>query len=183
MEKWTELRTAYQVARLGTVSAASRTLGVHRATVNRHIDALEAELGARVFIRNPKGYTLTELGEDVLKVAQKTDELFEDLVGRAKGGDGQIEGEIKITSLPPFTNVLMTPIAAFRAANPNCQVTIISSEDLQRLEFGEAHIALRVGSKPEHPDYVVQSFGRVGLNLYAHDGYLSRKGMPNSCNR
>lgn len=180
MEKWTEFRTAYQVARLGTVSAASRALGVHRATVNRHIDALENELGARIFIRNPKGYTLTELGEDLLKVAQKTDELFEDLVGRVKGRDGSIEGEIKITSLPSFTNVLMKPISAFRAANPNCQVTIISTEDLQRLEYGEAHLALRAGSKPEHPDYVVQSFGRVALNLYAHVRYLSRNGLPNS---
>jgi DNA-binding transcriptional LysR family regulator len=180
MEHWTEIRTAFQVAKLGTVSAASRALGVHRATVNRHIDALEDELGARVFIRNPKGYTLTEFGEELLQVAQKTDELFEDLVGRAKGSKSQVEGEIILTSLPPFTNVLMAPIAAFRAANPNCQVAIIASEDLQRLEYGEAHIALRAGPKPEHPDYVVQSFGKVGLNLYAHDSYLSRKDMPDS---
>lgn len=180
MENWTEIRTAYQVAKQGTVSAASRALGVHRATVNRHIDALEDELGAPIFIRNPKGYALTELGEDLLKVAQKTDELFEDLAGRAKGRDGSIEGEIKITSVLPITNVLMKPIAAFREANPNCQVTIISTEDLQRLEYGEAHIALRAGSKPEHPDYVIQSFGQVGLNLYAHADYLSRNGALTS---
>nr|WP_319385006.1 LysR family transcriptional regulator [uncultured Roseibium sp.] len=180
MEKWTELRTAYHVAKLGTVSAASRALGAHRATVNRHIDALEEELGARIFIRNPKGYTLTEYGEDLLKVAQKTDELLEDLVDRAKGRDRSIEGEIKITSLQPIANALMEPVAAFRSANPNCQVTIISTEDLKRLEHGEAHIALRAGPKPEHPDYVVQAFGRVGLNLYAHASYLSRKGTPDN---
>lgn len=178
MEKWTELRTAYHVAKLGTVSAAARALGAHRATVNRHIDALEEELGARIFIRNPKGCTLTELGEDLLKAAQKTDELLEDLVDRARGRDGRVEGEIKITSLLPIASVLMEPIAAFRSANPNCQVTLMSTENLQRLEYGEAHIALRAGAKPEHPDYVVQSFGRVGLNLYAHTSYLSRKGMP-----
>ena len=43
MEKWAELRTAYQVAKLGTVSAAATALGFHRATVNRHIDVLEEE--------------------------------------------------------------------------------------------------------------------------------------------
>lgn len=180
MEKWTELRTAYQVAKLGTVSAASRALGTHRATVNRHIDALEDELGARVFIRNPKGYVLTELGEELFRVAQKTEQLFEDLAGRAKGRDGSIEGEIKITSLLPLTNILIKPTAAFRAANPNCQVTIITTEDLQRLEYGEAHIALRAGLKPEHPDYVVQSFGTVRLNLYGHVDYLARHGDVNS---
>ena len=69
MDKWAELRTAYQVAKLGTVSAAADALGFHRATVNRHIDVLEAEIGARIFIRHARGYALTELGEDVLRVA------------------------------------------------------------------------------------------------------------------
>ncbi len=176
MKKWSEIRTAYEVAKLGSVSAASRALGVHRATVNRHIDALEDELGAPVFFRNPKGYTLTELGEDLLKVAQKTDDLLEDLAGRARGRDGSIIGDLTITSIPNFMNMLMKPILSFRTANPQCKVTIVSSEDLQRLEYGEAHIALRAGTKPDHPDYVVQSFGPVGLNLYAQHDYLSRNG-------
>ena len=47
MDHWTEIRTAYGVARSGTVSKAAQELGVHRATVNRHIDALEAEIGTR----------------------------------------------------------------------------------------------------------------------------------------
>ena len=178
MEKWTEIRTAYEVARLGTVSAASRALGVHRATVNRHIDVLETELGTRIFIRNPKGYALTELGEDLLKVAQKSDELFEDLLGRAKGRDGSIEGEIKLTTLLPISDLLIGPIAAFRTANPNCQVTVTATEDLQRLEYGEAHIAMRAGAKPEHPDYVVPPFQRLGLNLYGHVDYFARYGIP-----
>ena len=178
MEKWTELRTAYQVARLGTVSAASRELGLHRATVNRHIDALENEFGEKIFIRNAKGYTLTELGEELLKVAQKADELLDDLMGRVQGRRGAIEGEIKITSLLSLTPLLLKPIGAFREAHPHCQVTITSTEDLQRLEYGEAHIALRAGAKPEHPDYVVRLFGHAKLNLYAHARYIARRGRP-----
>ncbi len=178
MERWTELRTAYQVAKLGTVSEASRALGVHRATVNRHIDALERELGARIFIRSAKGYALTDLGSEVLKVAQTTEALFDDLVGRAKGSDGRIEGEIKLTALSAFTHMLMPAVSAFRAENPNCQVTLTATPELQRLEHGEAHIAVRAGRRPDHPDYVVQPFGRIGLNLYAHDSYIARYGMP-----
>ena len=48
MESWDEVRTAYQVARIGTVSGAAEVLGVHHATVIRHIDALEARLGAKL---------------------------------------------------------------------------------------------------------------------------------------
>ena len=48
MDHWTEIKTAYEVVHLGTVSAAADTLNVHRATVIRHIDHLEAELGAKL---------------------------------------------------------------------------------------------------------------------------------------
>lgn len=176
MEKWTELRTAYHVARLGTVSAAAEALQLHRATVNRHIDVLEAEIGTKVFLRHARGYTLTEAGQDVLRVAQKADEMIEDLAGRVKGGSGQIDGEIKLTLLAPFSGFLMDAIQKFRVENPQCTVRIDVSDDLARLEYGEAHIALRAGSKPDHPDYVVTHFGDITFNLYAHDSYLKRRG-------
>lgn len=179
MDRWTELRTAYQVAKHGTVSAAAESLGLHRATVNRHIDVLEEQLGARVFIRHARGYTLTEVGQDMLRVAQKTEELIDDLAGRVKGGSTQIEGEIKLTILAPFASLLMDSITDFRAKNPRCKVTIDTSEDLARLEYGEAHIAIRAGEKPDHPDYVVSSFGDVGFNLYASESYIERCGLLN----
>jgi DNA-binding transcriptional LysR family regulator len=178
MDKWTELRTAHQVAKLGTVSAAAQTLGLHRATINRHIDLLEAEIGGKIFIRHARGYTLTEIGQDVLRVAHKAEELINDLAGRVQGGKTQIEGEIKLTTIAPFAGLLMGAIAEFRAQNPLCLVHIDVSEDLAKLEYGEAHIALRAGAKPDHPDYVVTQFGDVSFNLYAHDRYIARHGLP-----
>lgn len=178
MDKWTELRTAYHVARLGTVSAAAQALGLHRATINRHIDVLEADIGGKIFIRHARGYALTDVGQDVLRVAQKTDELIEDLAGRVIDGKAELTGDIKLTILAPFAPLLMQAIEDFRRKNPGCRVHIDVGEDLARLEYGEAHIALRTGAKPDHPDYVVSSFGDVGLNLYAHDSYIARNGVP-----
>lgn len=178
MDKWTELRTAYQVAKLGTVSAAAQTLGFHRATVNRHIDILEQEIGAKIFIRHARGYALTEIGQDLLRVAQKTEELIDDLAGRVQGGNAQIEGQIKLTILAPFASLLMPAVAEFRARNPQCRVDIETGEDLARLEYGEAHIAVRAGQRPEHPDYVVSELGGIAFNLYAHDKYIARHSLP-----
>jgi len=72
MDNWNEIRTAFQVARLGTVSGAAELLGVHHATVIRHIDALEKRLGVRLFQRHARGYTPTEAGRDLLATAQVT---------------------------------------------------------------------------------------------------------------
>ena len=85
MENWDEIRTAFQVARLGTVSGAAEVLGVHHATVIRHIDALEKRLGVKLFQRHARGYTPTESGRDLLAVAQTTEEQFAHLVSRIKG--------------------------------------------------------------------------------------------------
>ncbi|SFA68815.1 DNA-binding transcriptional regulator, LysR family [Poseidonocella pacifica] len=178
MDKWTELRTAYWVAKLGTVSATAEALGFHRATINRHIDVLEAEIGSKIFIRHARGYALTETGQDVLRVAQKTDELIEDLAGRVHGGKSEIEGEIKLTILAPFAGLLMGAVMQFRLENPRCLVNVDVGEDLAKLEYGEAHIAVRAGAKPEHPDYVVAHLGDIGIGLYAHDSYAARCGLP-----
>ncbi len=64
---WDEIRTAFHVARVGTVSGAADALGVHHATVIRHIDALEGQLGVKLFQRHARGYTSTEAGNDLLK--------------------------------------------------------------------------------------------------------------------
>lgn len=178
MDKWAELRTAFQVAKYGTVSQAAEVLGIHRVTVNRHIDILESEMGSRIFIRHARGYTLTKFGEDVLLVSQKTEDLIEDLVGRGRGAREKITGEIKVTIISTFTKMLIAPIAAFRAENPNCLVSIDVSLEMARLEFAEAHIAVRNGPKPDHPDYVVIELSPIGYNLYAHESYIQRKGLP-----
>jgi len=78
MDNWDEIRTAYHVARMGTVSGAAEVLGVHHATVIRHIDALEQRLGVKLFQRHPRGYTATEAGEDLLRVAAATDDRSEE---------------------------------------------------------------------------------------------------------
>ncbi len=51
-----------------TVSGAAEVLGVHHATVIRHIDALEQRLGVKLFQRHARGYTATEAGQDLLQV-------------------------------------------------------------------------------------------------------------------
>lgn len=76
MQHWTEMHKALMVARHGTISAAAAALGVHRATVNRHIEALESVLAAPLFLRHARGYTLTDAGREMPEVASRAEELF-----------------------------------------------------------------------------------------------------------
>lgn len=178
MENWDEIRTAYQVARLGTVSGAADVLGVHHATVIRHIDALEANLGAKLFQRHARGYTATEAGEDLLQVAQATDDQLTQLAGRIKGRGQGVNGDLVVTSLVSAAPVLTPILTQFQIANPGLRVRYLTGDRLFRLEYGEAHVAIRAGEAPDQPDNVVQPFLRQHVRLVAAPDYIARKGMP-----
>ncbi|NNL72696.1 MAG: LysR family transcriptional regulator, partial [Silicimonas sp.] len=53
-------------------------------------------------------------------------------------------------------------------------------EEVLRLEYGEAHVALRAGTKPDNPDNVVQPFNPLCTSLFASKGYVERYGRPES---
>ncbi len=178
MDNWDEIRTAFQVARMGTVSGAADMLGVHHATVIRHIDALETRLGVKLFQRHARGYTATEAGADLLQVAQATEDQFSQLAGRLKGrGDG-VAGELVVTSLAQLSSILTPVLADFQRANPGLIIRYLTSERLFRLEYGEAHVAIRAGAAPEQPDNVVQPFFQGGVRLAASSAYVARMGLP-----
>ncbi len=178
MDNWDEIRTAYQVARVGTVSGAAEVLGVHHATVIRHIDALEGRLGAKLFQRHARGYTATEAGQELLKVAQATEDQFAHLAARITGGTSDISGELVVTSLPGLSELVTPTLIRLQADYPELKVRYVSDSRLFRLEYGEAHVAIRAGGKPQEPDNVVQSFCTHKRGLYASPAYVERYGLP-----
>jgi len=180
MESWDEVRTAYQVARIGTVSGAAEALGVHHATVIRHIDALEARLGAKLFQRHPRGYTATEAGQELLKVAQATEDQFAHLAARITGTTTDITGELVITSIPGLSELVTPTLVRLQAEYPGLRIRYISDPRLFRLEYGEAHVAIRAGGKPQEPDNIVQPLCTRRVALYASPAYVAAHGMPAS---
>jgi DNA-binding transcriptional LysR family regulator len=180
MENWDEIRTAFHVARLGTVSGAAEVLGVHHATVIRHIDALEKRLGSKLFQRHARGYTPTEAGRDLLAVAQTTEEQFAHLASRIKGHGETVAGELVVTSIGGIADLLTPVMVDFQDRYPDVQVRFLTDMRVFRLDYGEAHVAIRAGVGPEEPDNVVQPLVRIKTGLYAARSYVERHGKPAS---
>jgi len=178
VDNWDEIRTAYQVARLGTVSGAADVLGVHHATVIRHIDALEERVGVKLFQRHARGYTATEAGSDLMNVASATDDQFTQLVGRIKGRGGEVTGDLVITTVTGVSNLLTPILTRFQADHPDTTVRYLTDPRLFRLEYGEAHVAIRAGNKPDGPDNVVQPFLSFRPQLCASSDYVKEYGLP-----
>ena len=148
---WDEIRTAYEVAKHGTVSGAAAELGVHHATVIRHIDALEYRLGVKLFQRHPRGYSATEEGRELFRVAAVTDEQISRMEGRIRGQSGKLTGELVVSSVPGPADLLAGVMAQFQEAYPEVTVRWLLDETIVKLEYGVAHLAVRAGAPPTNP--------------------------------
>src|SRR5438045_3820069 len=63
---WDDLRIFLALAREGTLTTAAKALGVSHPTVARRVQALERQIGARLFERLPDRFVPTSAGEKLL---------------------------------------------------------------------------------------------------------------------
>ncbi|MCC6001039.1 MAG: LysR family transcriptional regulator [Pararhodobacter sp.] len=180
MDAWDEIRTAWHVARAGTVSGAAEALGVHHATVIRHVDALEARLGVKLFQRHGRGYTPTEAGQMLAEAGAETDARFSRLGARLSGWASGIAGDLAITIPPELCALIVPALLPLQEDYPALVVRLRTARRVLKLEQGEAHLAIRAGARPEEPDNVVQPLAPVQAALYASPHYLARYGKPQS---
>lgn len=166
MKHWTEIRTAACVARLGNVSAAAEELGLHRATVTRHIDALEEELGSKLFQRHRRGFTPTPLGHELQRRAERADDQFGELPRLVKGENEALTGKLAVTLVDGLVPWALPVLTAFWQQHPKVEIDLISDDKVLKLERAEADIALRIGARPDHPDYVVLPVSRLEMGFF-----------------
>jgi len=85
------LRYFVEVARTGSLAAASEQLHVAVSAISRQIGKLEEDVGAPLFERLPRGMVLTEAGELLAEHARRTlleaDAVLGDIsAGKTRGG-------------------------------------------------------------------------------------------------
>ncbi|NOR60954.1 MAG: LysR family transcriptional regulator [Rhodobacteraceae bacterium] len=176
-DSWSDIRTAYHVARLGTLSAAAAYLGIHHATAIRHVDALEQRLDCKLFHRHPRGYVPTQAGQDLLRIAGATEDQFSQMASRLRGQNDRVAGELVVTTLTGMSQTFTPILIAFQRKFPEVTVSLIAQERRLKLEYGEAHVAVRAGPKPQEPDNVVQPLASLPMALFAHKDYVQKHGL------
>ena len=180
IDNWNLLRTAYTIAKLGSVSAAAKALDMHRATVMRHVDSLEEQMGTRLFIRNDKGYIPTEAGLMVLRVGDVTEQQFESLAAQIGQTETDMQGTLRITSLDEALPVLLPVIEEYQRRYPAMKVEFIGDIKNFDLEYGQADIAIRSGSQPTTPDNIVWLLKTYDIVYAATPEYIAKHVRPSN---
>jgi len=134
------------VARHGSFTTAARSLRYTQSAVSRQIAALEAEIGARLFDRLPRGVVLTEEGRTLLPHAEA---ILDRLTAARRDLDtlrGLGGGQLRVGAFPTAVAALVPrALAAFRAAHPNITLSLVEGRTpmlLERLVAGDADVAV-----------------------------------------
>jgi DNA-binding transcriptional LysR family regulator len=178
VKDWNDLRFFLAVARLGSLSAASRALKVDPATVGRRISSLEAALAIRCFERRADGYRLTSAGRNLLGHAERVEE---DLLGLSRALDAEereVRGLVTVTASDSVAiPVLIPALPALREKHPGIRIDLISSNQVLSLARREADVAVRT-VRPEEGDLLTRKIGTMEYGLFASPGYIERHGAP-----
>lgn len=173
MLDWDDVRYFLAVARKGSITAASRDLGVNHSTVSRRIAAFEDGMGARLFDRVSSGYALTQAGNEMLPSAQRMEEEAQALDRRLFGRDTEMSGVLRVTVGGPFAgDFFMTQVDQFLIKYPGVELQLLISNDVANLHAREVDVAIRATSNP--PDTLVgRRLGRMVAMLYAHKDFIA----------
>jgi DNA-binding transcriptional LysR family regulator len=179
---WNDYRYFLALARAGTLGGAARDLGVEHTTISRRVAALEAELGAKLFIRTPEGFALTAAGMSAhARVAEAAGLL--DAVEMGVGGEDEaVRGTVRVAMSEGFAPFLVKRLALLRERHRDIVVDVLASDSVVDLTRREADIAVRFGSTPQGA-LLVRKIGEIGWALCGAASYLERAGKPASPER
>ncbi|KQP08815.1 LysR family transcriptional regulator [Pseudorhodoferax sp. Leaf265] len=132
----TTVQLVLAIAEEGSISRAADKLNLAVAAASRRVTDLEAQLGTRLFKRQPHGVRVTEAGERLLAHVRQIDNLIGRLAGDAQvlgqGRDGRIIIGAPKAAIIQF---LAADIARLRDAYPQIALKILeeNSKIVQQL--------------------------------------------------
>ncbi|MEE4464097.1 LysR family transcriptional regulator, partial [Azotobacter chroococcum] len=105
---------------------AAEQLGISQPPLSQQIQALEEELGVRLFERTNRRVALSEVGRLFLPEARQVLAQLEQAVAVARRAQHGELGELKVgfTSSAPFTSTIPRAIRAFRQACPEVHLDL-----------------------------------------------------------
>lgn len=175
---WTLVRSFLAALEHGSLLGASRALHVSQPTLGRHIAELESQLGVALFERTGRGLRATEMAARLSQAARSMEAGAQDLARAAQGAASDASGTVRISASQTVACFLLPDILRqMRAALPDVQVELVSTDAVSNLLRREADIALRM-VQPAQASLVARRIGKLTLGTYAHRDYLQRRGVP-----
>ncbi|MGZ3769001.1 MAG: LysR family transcriptional regulator [Bdellovibrio sp.] len=125
-----QLDAFLNVARTGSFSIAANILAVTQSALSQRILNLEQELGSALFVREPSGIRLTELGQNLLRYCQTKESLEMEFLSNAKPNKTKgYSGIARIAGFSTITQSVLVPIlGSLIKENPGIHLELMTAE-------------------------------------------------------
>src|SRR6266852_1770316 len=163
------VEASLSVAQHRSFRRAAAELGVTPSAISQAVRALEARVGAVLFMRTTRSVGLTEAGERFLARARPA---FEELVaasGAARELGQRPVGRLRLTIPRSVVPILLEPlVASFCRAFPEIELELAASEELVDLAAEGFDAGIRLGDNGS-------SFGQARPPAVTTDGHRSHQ--------
>jgi len=167
------------VARHRNFRRAAAELGVTPSAVSQSVRALEARIGAALFLRTTRSVGLTEAGEAFLARAGPA---FEQLVAAgeiARDLGQRPSGRLRLSVPRAAVPLLLEPlVASFCRTYPDIEVELSASEELVDIAAAGFDAGVRLGQFVAADMVAVRLTSPFRLMVVASPAYLDRRGRP-----
>ena len=162
----------------GSLSAASRKLGMPLATVSRKVSELEAHLRTRLVNRASRRLSLTDAGRSYVAACKR---ILEDIgeAERAASGEYSVpRGDLAITAPIVFGRRHVLPVVLdFLRAYPDIDIRIMLVDRVINLHEEHVDLAIRISDLPDS-SLVAMRVGSIGRVVCGSPGYFAKRGTP-----
>lgn len=178
MDRFDAMRTLLAAIEGGSLTAASRALGMPLATVSRKISDLESHLGTRLVVRTTRRLQLTEAGAHYVASARRILDDVEEAERLAMGEYRAPRGHLTITAPLMFGRLHVEPVVReFLQAYPEIDVRLVLADYVVNLIDDRVDAAVRIGALPDST-MVATRLGEVVWRVCASPAYIAARGAP-----
>ena len=163
---WDDLRVFLTLAREGTLSTAAKALGVSHPTVARRVQALEQQIGARLFERLPDRFVPTSAGEELLADTEAMEKAALSIHRRSAGLSDTVSGVVRLSAGEAMAVLVARHLPWLRARMQQIEFEVIASHTLANLSRREADLLIR-DQVPELAGIVTRKLCHVAYAIYA----------------
>lgn len=167
-----------RVVAAGSMTAASRELGISPAVVSKRIRRMEERLGSRLLQRTTRRLAMTETGqgyyERVVAILASVEEA-ENFIARRNSTP---TGMLKVTAPTSFARMHIAPyLSEFLSANPDLRLSLDLNDQLVDVVGEGFDVAIRIGEL-EDSSLVAKRLAPNNRVICAAPDYLEEYGAP-----
>jgi len=175
LEAMTVLMAAVEA---GSLSGASRRLGMPLATVSRKVSELERSLKTRLLNRSSRRLTLTDAGQLYAAACRRILDEVDEAERAASGEYRAPKGDLTLTAPIVFGRLHVLPVVVeFLKAYPEIDVRLQLSDRVAALQEEHLDLAVRIGNLPDS-SLVATRVGSIRRVVCASPAYFAARGTP-----